>query len=176
ALIDRLGQVEPELLMVEAVDAAAPGAAQQRERLLQVLRALPRLRGVLLLEGAAPEQAGVPVHQLADWLERHRGAAPRWPRLPFNHPLFILFTSGTTGLPKCLVHGAGGTLLEHLKEHLLHGDLRAADRLFFHTSTGWMMWNWQLSALACGAELVLYDGPLTGADCLWRIVAEQRVT
>ena len=71
------------------------------------------------------------------------------PRLPFNHPLFILFSSGTTGPPKCIVHGAGGTLLEHVKEHRLHGDLRRGDKLFFQTSCAWMMWNWQLSALAC---------------------------
>ncbi len=99
-----------------------------------------------------------------------------WRRHAFNHPLFILFSSGTTGAPKCLVHGAGGTLLEHLKEHRLHGDLRAGERLFFQTSCGWMMWNWQLSALASGAELVLYDGPVAGPETLWRLVAEEAVT
>ncbi len=79
----------------------------------------------------------------------------------------MLFTSGTTGKPKCLVHGAGGTLLEHVKEHRLHVDLRPGERMFFHTSAAWMMWNWQLSALASGAELVLYDGPVTDpADAL----------
>ena len=72
-----------------------------------------------------------------------------------------MFTSGTTGRPKCIVHGAGGTLLEHLKEHRLHGDLRPADKLFFHTTTAWMMWNWQLSALACGSTVVLYEGTIT---------------
>src|SRR5207253_224920 len=99
-----------------------------------------------------------------------------WTRFSFDHPLFVLFSSGTTGPPKCILHGAGGTLIEHLKEHRLHCDLRQGDRLFFHTSCGWMMWNWQLSALASGVELVLYDGPITGPGTLWELVASEKVT
>jgi acetoacetyl-CoA synthetase len=79
-------------------------------------------------------------------------------RLPFDHPLLIMYSSGTTGAPKCIVHGAGGTLLQHLKEHGLHGDVRAGDRMFYFTTTGWMMWNWLVSGLASGATLLLYDG------------------
>jgi len=77
--------------------------------------------------------------------------------LPFNHPLFIMFSSGTTGRPKCIVHGAGGTLIEHHKEHRLHCDLRPDDKLYFHTTCAWMMWNWLISALAVGTEIVVYD-------------------
>ena len=85
---------------------------------------------------------------------------------PFDHPLYILYSSGTTGAPKCIVHGAGGTLLQHLKEHLLHTDLRRSDRLFYFTTCGWMMWNWLVSGLASGATLVLYDGsPASGCRC-----------
>ncbi|WP_284275668.1 AMP-binding protein [Bradyrhizobium iriomotense] len=87
-----------------------------------------------------------------------------------------MFSSGTTGPPKCIQHGVGGTLLEHVKEHRLHCDLAPGDKLFFQTSCGWMMWNWQLSALASGVELVLYDGPLEGPDTFWGIVAEEGVT
>src|SRR5437763_768672 len=99
-----------------------------------------------------------------------------WPRFAFNHPLFIMFTSGTTGPPKCIVHGAGGTLIEHVKEHRLHIDLKPGDRLFFHTSCSWMMWNWQVSALASGAQIVTYDGPISSVDRLWQVVAAERVT
>ena len=82
----------------------------------------------------------------------------RFERFPFDHPLYILYSSGTTGVPKCIVHGAGGTLLQHLKEHQLHVDLKPGERLFYFTTCGWMMWNWLVSALASRATLVLYDG------------------
>ena len=79
-------------------------------------------------------------------------------QLPFNHPLYIMYSSGTTGVPKCIVHGAGGTLIQHLKEHQLHTDIRRGDRAFYFTTCGWMMWNWLVSALASEATIVLYDG------------------
>jgi acetoacetyl-CoA synthetase len=113
-----------------------------------------------------------------DLLARGVGPAPGFVRLPFDHPLYILYSSGTTGLPKCMVHSAGGTLLQHLKEHRLHVDLRQAERLFYFTTCGWMMWNWQVSALAAGATLVLYDGaplPAMEPGLLWRLAAEESV-
>ena len=92
-------------------------------------------------------------------LGAHARAGPiEYARLPFDHPLYILYSSGTTGVPKCIVHGAGGTLLQHLKEHRLHGDVKPGDRLFYFTTCGWMMWNWLASGLASGATLLLYDG------------------
>jgi acetoacetyl-CoA synthetase len=103
---------------------------------------------------------------------------PAFAQLPFDHPLYVLFSSGTTGRPKCIVHGAGGTLLQHLKEHRLHTDIGRDDRLFYFTTCGWMMWNWLVSGLASGATLVLFDGsPFhPTADALWRMADQLGVS
>ncbi|HJS86545.1 MAG TPA: acetoacetate--CoA ligase [Acetobacteraceae bacterium] len=177
AMLARFTPLAPVALLgnlrAEPWDTGVPVAA----RVAEVAAGLPSLRAVIALDdGPAPAGLSVPLHRFAG-LDAG-GAEPdfAWQRYEFNHPLFILFSSGTTGAPKCIMHGAGGTLLEHLKEHRLHCDLRSGEKLFFQTSCGWMMWNWQLSALASGVELVLYDGPIEGPETLWRLVAEQGVT
>jgi acetoacetyl-CoA synthetase len=104
---------------------------------------------------------------------------PTFTRLPFDHPLYILYSSGTTGLPKCMVHGAGGTLLQHWKELALHTDVHASDVLFYFTTCGWMMWNWLVSGLALGSTVVLYDGsPMPPAEpsLLWRMAQQTGIT
>ena len=105
-------------------------------------------------------------------------AMPVFRRLPFDHPLYIMYSSGTTGLPKCMVHGAGGTLLQHLKELVLHTDLGPDDRIFYFTTCGWMMWNWLVSSLAVGATVVLYDGaPLAPSpSVLWDMAQSERLS
>ncbi|MFN8574205.1 MAG: acetoacetate--CoA ligase [Gemmatimonadaceae bacterium] len=162
-------------------------------------------RSLSAKRGAPPEKkdSAASVHPshpfIASRTESPRGpddtsssvSTPSFRRLPFDHPLYIMYSSGTTGLPKCMVHGAGGTLLQHLKEHRLHVDLRRADRIFYFTTCGWMMWNWLVSALAVGATLVLYDGaplvpgPRTRAagasphlppDILWELAEQERLT
>ncbi|MGY2078770.1 acetoacetate--CoA ligase [Modestobacter sp. SYSU DS0657] len=177
ALLGRFEQVEPTLLVLDRTGQEAwqgvPG-----DTLSALLEGLPTLRSVLVLDdGPLPESTRVTA-RLADLLpdEDEDSAPVPWPRLPFDHPLFVMFSSGTTGPPKAMVHGAGGSLLEHVKEHRLHVDLTPVDTLYFHTTTAWMMWNWQLSALAAGAHVVLYDGPLHGPETLWRLVAEEHVT
>jgi len=104
--------------------------------------------------------------------------AIEYAQLPFDHPLYILYSSGTTGVPKCIVHGAGGTLLQHLKEHRLHGDVKPGDRLFYFTTCGWMMWNWLASGLAAGATLLLFDGSpfVLRGRVLWELAEAERMT
>ncbi|MEP6944226.1 MAG: acetoacetate--CoA ligase, partial [Betaproteobacteria bacterium] len=113
-----------------------------------------------------------------DFLAPHRAGAIDYARLPFDHPLYIMYSSGTTGVPKCIVHGAGGTMLQHAKEHRLHGDIQSGDRLFYFTTCGWMMWNWLVSGLAAGATLLLYDGSpfIDTGRILWDLADEERMT
>ncbi|HEX8050393.1 MAG TPA: thioesterase domain-containing protein, partial [Solirubrobacterales bacterium] len=165
----RFEQLSPKLLLANLGSDSVAAVAES----------LPGLRALVALDDLPPPDGlDLPVHRISELSDTAppEPLAEGWERFPFNHPLFVLFTSGTTGAPKCIVHGAGGTLIEHLKEHRLHGDLDGKDTLFFQTSAAWMMWNWQLSALACGARVVLYDGPLTDAGTLWRIVAEEKAT
>jgi acetoacetyl-CoA synthetase len=173
AIVDRFAQVEP-VLLVAGVDRSDPQAAGHVAELAGML---PSLRGVLWL-GPVPKGEGpAAIAQVS--AERFDGSPlpqSEWPQLPFDHPLFILFSSGTTGRPKCIVHGVGGSLVEHVKEHRLHCGLGPSDTLFFQTSCAWMMWHWQLSALASGAEIMLHEGVPGDIAAGWRMVAERGVT
>jgi acetoacetyl-CoA synthetase len=160
-VLDRFGQIQPKVLV--AVDGYYYNGKRQEclARVADVAGRLPSLSRVVLIPyiSEKPALPNLPiVVALPDYVARHAPKAVEFTQLPFNHPLFILFSSGTTGAPKCIVHGAGGTLLQHLKEHQLHCDIKRADRVFYFTTCSWMMWNWLATALASEATLLLYDG------------------
>jgi len=158
AVVDRFGQIEPRVLF--AVNGYRYNGRRHdlTEKVAAIAAALPGVRTVVAVDdGAGPPLAGPAVRPWAAVAEGPEQLG-EFAALPFDHPLYVLYSSGTTGRPKCIVHGAGGTLLQHLKEHRLHTDVRDGDVLFYFTTCGWMMWNWLVSALASGATLVLYDG------------------
>ncbi len=175
-VMDRLGQIEPKILVAAEGYQYGGKTISVRSTVEHLQQNLKSLVQTILIP--YPEsRADLPVGMTA-WDDfGEPGAEPVYQRLPFDHPLYIMFSSGTTGLPKCMVHGAGGTLLQHLKEHQLHCDLGPSDRIFYFTTCGWMMWNWLVSGLASGATVVLYDGsPVKPRKVLWDLVADLGVT
>ncbi len=160
-VLDRFGQIEPKVLFVADGYWYNGKAIAALEKVADIARRLPALARVVVVPYLAEsaDLSGVPnAVRLADFIAPYAAREIEFAQLPFDHPLYILYSSGTTGAPKCIVHGAGGTLLQHLKEHQLHADVKAGDRLFYFTTCGWMMWNWLASGLASGATLLLYDG------------------
>ncbi|MCP5433753.1 MAG: acetoacetate--CoA ligase [Alphaproteobacteria bacterium] len=159
-VLDRFGQIAPKVLI--ACDGYHYGgkAFDQMEKLAEIAAALPGLELVLVVPFLGDGRADLGRLKCAEGFEEAVATprAPKFVRVPFDHPLFIMFSSGTTGVPKCIVHGHGGTLLQHLKEHRYHSDIRAGDRVFYFTTCGWMMWNWLMSALGQKATLMLFDG------------------
>lgn len=166
-VVDRFGQIRPRILCTSDGYFFKGKAIDTRSRVLEITGRIPSIEELIYcpllgldLDADRPVQS---IHELPA-----ASGSMRFERFSFQHPVYIMYSSGTTGLPKCMVQGPG-VLLNHLKEHLLHGDLQKNDRIFYYTTCGWMMWNWLVSALAVEATLLLYDGnPFTpDADLLW---------
>ncbi|MCC6212930.1 MAG: acetoacetate--CoA ligase [Burkholderiales bacterium] len=155
-VLDRFGQIEPKVFF--CADGYLYGGKEfdSQEKARAVLARLPSVKACVVAPYLnTPVTVGVSLESFVSPFPPEKVA---FEQVEFNHPLYILYSSGTTGVPKCIVHGAGGTLLQHLKEHVLHADVRPGDRVFYFTTLGWMMWNWLVSGLAAGATLLLYDG------------------
>src|SRR3954469_3021746 len=160
-VLDRFGQIEPKVLF--CADGYLYGGKQfeTQDKVKEILAKLPSVKACVVLPylGISPS-VGV---SLEKFIEAYTPKDIAFEQVEFNHPLYILYSSGTTGVPKCIVHGTGGTLLQHIKEHRLHSDIKPGDRVFYFTTLGWMMWNWLVSSLASEAALLLYDGSPTVA-------------
>ena len=161
-ILDRFGQIGPRVLITCDGYFYAGKTIRMRDKVANVLRDLPSVERALVIDytGEAEETAQALPHgmTLQRFTQGQSDAPISFAQLPFDHPLYILYSSGTTGIPKCIVHGAGGILLKHLSEHVLNTGTRESDRLFYFSTCGWMMWNWLVSGLAAGATLLLYDG------------------
>ncbi|WP_223449880.1 MULTISPECIES: acetoacetate--CoA ligase [unclassified Pseudomonas] len=181
-VIDRFGQIEPKVLITCAGYRYAGKDIDQSAKVNEILERLPSLQQLIVVPYARPQthikdfrtHAGVTL-----WDAFYEpGGEPDFVAVPFAHPLYILYSSGTTGVPKCIIHSTGGVLLQHVKEHGLHCDLGPGDRLFYYTTCGWMMWNWLVSALAVGSAVVLYDGsPFhPGPERLIDLIDDERIS
>uniref|UniRef100_UPI00398F2E68 acetoacetyl-CoA synthetase n=1 Tax=Pristiophorus japonicus TaxID=55135 RepID=UPI00398F2E68 len=186
-VLDRISQIQPTLIF--SVEAVVYNGKEHdhMEKLQNVVKGLPDLKKVVIIPYVRSREAvdlsRIPNSMfLEDFLatgkEGDHGPQLEFEQLAFNHPLFIMYSSGTTGAPKCMVHSAGGTLIQHLKEHVLHGNMSSSDVIIYYSTTGWMMWNWLVSALATGASVVLYDGsPLVPSpNVLWDLVDKLGIT
>ena len=181
AAIERLGQIEPKVMITADGYFYKGKAFDTLGHAAEVTRGIPSLKKVIVVSYTRerPDISQVPnAVYYDDFLSKEKNLEIQFEQLPFDHPLYIMFSSGTTGKPKCMVQGAGGVLINHLKELLLHTDLKRSDMIMYITSCSWMMWNWLLSSLAVGTTILLYDGnpnyPDLGAT--WKLIQDEKIT
>ncbi len=182
-VLDRFGQIKPKVIFVADGYFFKGKRLDSVSRVAEIIKDLPSIEKVVVVAYTEREPD---IGSLRDaihyqtFASKAKGRAPKidFEQLPFEHPLYIMFTSGTTGLPKCMVQSAGGILIHHLKELILHTNLTREDTIFYFTTCGWMMWNWLVSSLAVGARLLLYDGNpfYPDAGVLWRTAQDEKIT
>ncbi|MHA2495419.1 MAG: acetoacetate--CoA ligase [Candidatus Hodarchaeales archaeon] len=181
AALDRLGQIEPRVLFAVDGYTYKGRVFEQFSKLEKVVKAIPSLEKVVILPWVheVPDISKIPNSVLYnEFISPKPSPEIQFEQLPFEHPLYIMFSSGTTGKPKCMVQGAGGILINHLKELVLHSDLKRSDKLLYITSPSWMMWNWMVSGLAVGATLALFEGNPLHPDwrTIWKLLEEEKIT
>ncbi|EKO3677340.1 acetoacetate--CoA ligase [Vibrio sp. A11] len=182
SVVERFAQVEPKILFCCDGYTFSGKTYQMHEQNSQVVTRLPTLNNVCQIDYLQKRAYNPSINEhFSHWASILASYTPKgltYQRVAFNDPLFILYSSGTTGQPKCIIHSVGGTLLNHLKEHQLHCDIQANDRVFYYTTCGWMMWNWHVSTLASGATLVIFDGsPIyPNPDVLWQLAEQSQTT
>ena len=181
AALDRLGQIEPKVLFTVNGYFYKGKTFSSLSNAAEIVKGIPSLEKVVVVSYTyePPDLRPIPhAVRYEDFLAREKQPPLQFEQLPFEHPLYIMFSSGTTGKPKCLVQGAGGILINHLKELILHTDLRREDRIFYITTCSWMMWNWLISSLGVGATIVLYDGNPNHPDAgaMWKLTQDEKIT
>jgi acetoacetyl-CoA synthetase len=177
---DRLGQIKPKVLFCAAAYTYNGKQHDCLAKVKEIQQRIQSIQKIVVIPYVDPEpdlDGLINAELLASFTDAD-AVEIEFTRLPFDHPVYILYSSGTTGVPKCITHGAGGTLLQHLKELLLHTDLKRDDRFFYYTTCGWMMWNWMVSGLATGATVVLYEGSpfYPGPEAMFDLVDELEIS
>jgi acetoacetyl-CoA synthetase len=181
AALDRFGQIEPKVLFTADGYFYKGKTFNTLSNAAEIAKGIPSIKKVIVASYTEerPDINYIPNSvYYDDFLSKERGVGIQFEQLPFDHPVFIMFSSGTTGKPKCLVQGAGGILINHLKELIIHTDLKREDVHFFITTCSWMMWNWMLSSLAIGNTIILYDGNpnYPDPDAMWRLIQNEKVS